>query len=245
MLPKIIAQKILPHHHSARLEAFYEAHRKDLGPNEVWQLGTGTRADFSKFSLGIVGSRKASPYGLRFTRELVGEIVQRGLDWNIVSGGAYGVDIEAHESALRGGLGTQAWLVGPLSSLSPRAHWESFRAIACAPRSSLFVPLGVDPEARGFDVSGRDWVLRNFWLASACDAVVAVEANVKSGTWHTVRFADRLGIPVFALPGAVFEPQSRGTNQMISTGYAHPITSVGLLVEQLVVERNSLPYNNR
>ncbi len=235
--------KISSSQHSPRLRSRYEKYLVSLDSDEL--LTRGDVPDSSRVCLGIVGSRKATPYGLRFVRELLSAIARRGLDWTIISGGALGIDIEAHEAALRLGMGTQAWLVGPLHSPSPQAHWDLFRVMTQRKGSGLIVPSCLDPESRGFPSTPKDWVVRNFWMACSCDALIAVESSEKSGTWHSVKYAGLIGIPTFALPGPIYSRQSEGTNQMISAGCAYPILSVELLVEQLVVELSRLPYNKK
>src|SRR4051812_46645889 len=118
------------HEHSPRLSQRYEQFSELMGLPEILVKGRDPQAAFQRPALGIVGSRKASFYGLNFTRRLVAEIARQKLPWTILSGGAYGIDIEAHIEALKQKLPTQAWLVGPLAKPSPRAHESVFAAMS-------------------------------------------------------------------------------------------------------------------
>jgi predicted Rossmann fold nucleotide-binding protein DprA/Smf involved in DNA uptake len=93
------------------------------------------------------------------------------------------------------------------------------------------------------DIAKYFWVLRNYWLVAASDAVVVVEASASSGTWWTVEAAQELGVPVFALPGPVDTPQSKGTNAMISDGYASSLNHFEVLTNCLLVDFVKDSYN--
>ncbi len=193
--------------------------------------------------IGIIGTRRPSPYGIHFVNCFVDHLAFYLRKFAlpspvIISGGALGIDGAAHAAALKGSLPTWAWLVGPLQSPSPRVHSGLFRQISQTPGCALLVPKSLEPSLRAEKGAPfkSDWIDRNAWLAASCEALIVVEAQEKSGTWATVRMANKIGIPVFALPGSVFSNHSRGTNSMISNGYAHPILSVEKLVEALVVE---------
>lgn len=191
-------------------------------------------------SIAIIGTRRPSAYGVRVVRELIAEL--QYYDFVILSGGALGIDTEAHAAALRHGMKTQAWLVGPKARPNPRSNWPLFSEMQKRAGSGLIVPVDLD---RGEDRPplARDWIFRNHWLVAAADAIVIVEANVKSGTWSSVRIASQMGIPTYLIPGTIFSEQSQGLNAMISRGCGVPVSSIGNLIKSLVVDLGGNPYN--
>ncbi|HVJ65315.1 MAG TPA: DNA-processing protein DprA [Bdellovibrionota bacterium] len=194
--------------------------------------------------VAIVGTRRPTSYGLRFVADFVRELRAADSEAMIVSGGALGVDAWAHESALREGLRTESWVVGPVRDPNPRSHRALFTAIASrADGSAVICPDSLEP-VTGETPFKSDWVERNAYLVARAQAVVVPEATERSGTWSSVRWANRLGIPVFALPGPVDCTSSSGTNLMISSGYAHPVGGATKLIEDLVVEGVVASYND-
>jgi predicted Rossmann fold nucleotide-binding protein DprA/Smf involved in DNA uptake len=208
---------------------------------------------FNKPSIGIIGSRMPTGYGVGFIREFISvwaATLPQVLTQEILifSGGAMGIDLEVHSECLRWGLPTWAWVVGPIENPNPRSQFRVFSSIESQPNSGLLTPNLLEPKPRGQALDRplkSYWLERNRWLVASCDALVVAEANEKSGTWSSVLMAAELGIPVFALGGPYNSRQSSGTNLMISNGYAHPVVSVGKLVQTLVVEILASPYNNR
>ena len=191
-------------------------------------------------SIAVVGTRRPTPYGLRFVRALVKELSGYRINW--VSGGAMGIDAEVHTAALANGAPTQAWLVGPVDYPSPQSNQALFEQIARSAGGGLIVPECLEPSPRN-PVHKSHWLQRNQWLVGACDALIVVEAALASGTWSTARMAHKADIPTYALPGPIDSPQSIGTNKMISIGWAHPVESVGLLAKRLVVDMRLSSYN--
>jgi DNA processing protein len=206
---------------------------------------------FEKPSIAIIGTRYPTSYGVGFVRDFLDawvQLIPQGIrdDILIFSGGAHGIDLEVHKACLQRRLPTWAWVVGPILYPNPRSQRAIFSSLERQPHSGLLTPFVLEPPPRGLAASRplrSYWLERNRWLVASVDAVVVVEANEKSGTWSSVRVAQEFGIPVFALGGPYNSRQSGGTNQMISSGYAHPILSVGKLVESLVVEMRASPYN--
>ena len=228
-------RKIPVAEHSPRLAA----RKKHLPPSYLrsdhfWSAGKLSEEDFARPSIAVIGTRRPSNYGLGLVRDLMVGLKSIGRPLNVLSGGALGVDAEAHACALEVGLPTQAWLVGPLQAPSPRTNYNLFRRMLATPGCGLLVPeeLEMAPGSRALERS--DWITRNRWLVAAADVVVVVEAAEKSGTWSTVEWANYVGLDIFAFPGALQNLQSTGTNRMISNSYAVAIPSIGFLVESLV-----------
>ena len=192
-----------------------------------------------RLRVGVIGTRKPSRYGLRFVAELITAL--KDLPLTFISGGALGIDGELHYRALLNGCPTEAWVVGPCAQPSPRSHSELFLEMGRRDHCAVVVPRELEPVNRQPHPS--DWLKRNQWLSMGLDVLIVVEAGIYSGTWATVKFSQNLGIPIFALPGTIFSPESKGTNLMISTGYAHPVEGVGFLYQELVALISSTLYN--
>jgi DNA processing protein len=196
-----------------------------------------------KFSVAIVGTRKPSEYGLKVTEELVRRLSV--YDVCVISGGAFGIDRIAHEAALERGLSTKAWLVGPIDDPSPRSHRQLFETIEKSPGSALLVPEHLNDPDSGLRsrLGPTAWLARNAWTSADADAVVIIEAHVKSGTWQTAKDADTLAKPCFIVPGSIFTASSYGTNKMISSGCGQAVCDLGELTETLVVLAGRGSYN--
>lgn len=218
--------------YSSRFHHRWEQNPARLKGREIRYVGS-CELSFRKPTIAIVGTRKPSAYGLKFVRDFVGAL--RGLDCLIVSGGALGIDGEAHASALRNGLATQAWLVGPLRAPSPRWHWPLFEKMVATPGCGLLVPSNLEPTLER-PIRTLDWVTRNQWLVASADALVVVEARKPSGTWHSVQAAGFYGVSTYLLPGRIDVPQSVGINEMITMGCGEPITEVRKLTHRLIVD---------
>ncbi|HFC98638.1 MAG TPA: DNA-protecting protein DprA [Thermosulfurimonas dismutans] len=180
------------------------------------------------WGLGVVGARKASPYGLKLAREWSREVAARGTA--IISGLALGVDAEAHKAALSAGGYTVAVLGSGLDVVYPSSHRRLAEDIVAAGGALVSeFPLGSRPERWHFP-------RRNRIIAGLSRAVLVVEAAEKSGALITARLAAEMGREVLAVPGSVFSPQSRGTNELLKQG-AWPATEISDVLEALGLEK--------
>lgn len=167
--------------------------------------------------IGIVGSRKASPYGRAVTTTFAHELARRGAV--IVSGLALGTDSIAHSGCLQAGGTTIAVLPSGLNDIYPRSHTVLARQIV--EKGGALVteyPSGSGPRREHF-------IARNRIIAALSEGLLIPEAAINSGSLHTARFALELGIPVMAVPGPITSPTSEGTNNLIKAG-AVPVTCV-------------------
>lgn len=175
-------------------------------------------------AVAVVGSRKASAYGLGMA-EAIGRIVA-GAGWPVVSGLAAGVDAAAHRGCLDAGgvavavlgSGIDRWYPSGNRGLGERILGSGGAVV------SEFGP-GIAPEPWRFPA-------RNRIISGLSGAVVVVEAAEKSGALVTARLALDQGRDVFAVPGDVDRPTSRGTNRLIRDG-AIPVVAVDEIVEDL------------
>lgn len=194
------------------------------------------------FRVGVIGTRRPSRYGLMCVQELIESCKNLPIVW--VSGGALGIDGECHFQCLKNHVPTEAWLVGPIAKPNPSSHKYLFNEMAEREGSGIVIPSELEPPI-GHRPFASQWLTRNQWLSLGLSALIVIEAGIYSGTWATVKFSQHLGFPVFAFPGEIFSDASRGTNLMISTGYAKPVESVEFLIEELVALIFGSPYNNK
>lgn len=159
--------------------------------------------------VAIVGTRKASTYGRAVARKLASQLAESGV--TIVSGGAHGIDAEAHEGALSVGGKTIAVLGSGLDKLYPAANRSLFSRIAESGAVVSQFALGAKPHYWRFPI-------RNFVIAGMCHAVIVVEAPEGSGSLQTAHIAVDEGRHVFATPAAFDNESHRGSFRLINDG---------------------------
>jgi len=157
--------------------------------------------------VAVVGARNASGAGLAFTERLVRGLGAAG--FVVVSGLARGIDGCAHKAALASG--TIGVLAGGLDKFYPPENVALIEAVAA--RGALFseMPLGREPR-------GRDFPRRNRLVSGLALGVVVVEAERRSGTLITARFAREQGRELFAVPGSPLDPRAEGANDLLAEG---------------------------
>jgi DNA processing protein len=179
------------------------------------------------FAVAIVGTRRVTAYGRQITEQLASFLAANGM--TVISGLARGVDAIAHQAALKAGGRTIAVLGSGVDKIYPPEH----RALAeqMMERGAIlsdYAP-GTQPEASNFPP-------RNRIISGLSLAVVVVEAGETSGALITAEFAAEQGREVFAVPGSILAPQSKGTNKLIQNG-ALPLLSVNDLMQALDITR--------
>lgn len=162
-------------------------------------------------TVAIVGSRRATPYGLSLAESLARDLARQGI--RVVSGLARGVDAAAHRGSLRGGGPTMAILGCGLGVQYPREHRRLRQEIeACGAVVSEY-PARTGPDPWRFPA-------RNRILAALSDVVVVVQAACRSGALITADLASEIGRDVLAVPGPVGWAQSEGCLQLLADGAA-------------------------
>lgn len=159
--------------------------------------------------IAIVGSRKASHYGLAQSRRFGREMALEGVV--VVSGMARGIDTEAHRGALEAGGKTAAVLGSGLDVVYPPENKELLQQIIKHGVVISEFPPHTSPEPGNFPV-------RNRLISGLSRGVLVVEAQKRSGALITVDFALEQGRDVFAIPGPINSKNSEGTNNLIKQG---------------------------
>jgi DNA processing protein len=160
-------------------------------------------------AVAIVGSRNPTPQGLENARAFAAHLSHAGVP--VVSGLALGIDGAAHEGALEGPAGTIAVVGTGIDSVYPRRHLDLAQRIASHGLIISEYPLGTPPLAAHFPQ-------RNRIIAGLTRGTLVVEAAIQSGSLITARMALEAGRDVFAIPGSIHSPQSRGCHLLIKQG---------------------------
>jgi len=179
----------------------------DQSPPVIYLRGSLTPAD--EFAVAMVGTRRVTAYGQQVTRDISTYLAGHGL--TIVSGMARGVDALAHQHALQAGGRTIAVLGCGVDVVYPPEHRQLAEAIIENGALVSDYPPGTQPE-------GINFPPRNRIISGLSLATIVVEAGERSGALITADFALEQGRDVFAVPGNVFSPASRGTNRLIQKG---------------------------
>lgn len=183
----------------------------------------GDRALLRKTAVAMVGSRRASAYGLNAARHLSGQLAIAGVA--VVSGLARGIDAAAHEATLDAGGDTIAVLGTGIDVVYPRSHKKLFRAIEERGLVVTEFAPGTPPVPANFPI-------RNRIISGLALATVIVEATGRSGSLITARTAAEQGRNVCAVPGTIFAPGAEGTNRLIQYG-AKLVHDVNDILEEL------------
>jgi DNA processing protein len=205
-------------------EPGYPALLKEIDdpPPVLYVRGQLTEKD--AWSVAVVGTRRATPYGRQVADEMSHQLAANGI--TVVSGLARGIDAVAHKSALEAGGRTIAVLACGLDVVYPPEHKKLAAQI---PEHGALVsdyPIGTEPR-------GDYFPRRNRIMSGMALGTLVVEGDIKSGALITARLAIDHNREVFAVPGSIFSPQSRGTNTIISRGEAKLVQKVEDVLEEL------------
>src|SRR2546428_12334716 len=169
----------------------------------------GTLRHEDSLAVAVVGSRKPSPYGQLAAQRLSAALAQYG--FTVVSGLARGVDSLAHQGALQAGGRTIAVLGSGINVVYPPEHRRFYAAISAQGAVVSEFPFDTKPDRWNFP-------RRNRIISGLTLGTLVVEASDQSGSLHTARHALEQGREVFAVPGRIDAPSSRGTNNLIKRG---------------------------
>ena len=189
-------------------------------------IGKGDRSVMSEArrSLSIVGSRNPTSYGSRIASEFASHLCDR--DFLVVSGGAIGIDSDAHRGALAADGRTIAVLGGGVHEIYPASNSNLYGAIA---ESGLLISE-VLPFVKAMP---HRFLIRNRLIAGLSLGTIVVEAALRSGSIRTARDAGELFRPVMAVPGAITSPTSAGCHALITERKAELVSSVEEIVRMV------------
>ena len=209
-------------------EFIYPSHPQ--WPKQVDQLANppigliikGDLSHLSQKSIAIVGTREPSTYGQEMASEFATAFVNHG--WNVVSGGALGIDTCAHVAALKSSGKTIAVIASGVLVDYPSANSRLFKAIS----KNGAVVSEVMPYVQA---AQNRFLTRNRLIAALSCATLVVEAAYRSGSLRTARDAADLMRPVMAIPGQLNSPTSQGCHRLIAERAAEIVTCVEDAVE--------------
>ena len=185
----------------------------------------GANAALDDRAVAIVGTRRASGYGLATATELAAELARAGVA--VVSGLALGIDGAAHRGALQAGGRTIAVVPSPLDRIYPPRHRALARDMVRRGGALVTeVPIGAS-------IGRPDFARRNRVIAGLAEATVVVEAPDRSGALLTAAAAIGVGRELYAVPGPIDALTSRGSNRLIADHLAAMVTSAGALLHQV------------
>ena len=164
--------------------------------------------------LSVVGTRDPSDTGLQLCRRFIKELAEGHRDAVVVSGLAYGIDICAHQSAMKSSLKTLAVLGHGFRHMYPALHRPAARRIE--KEGALLTEFNsiTRPERNNF-------IRRNRIIAGISDATLVVQSGIKGGALTTARMAGGYNREVFAVPGRIGDRHFAGCNNLIKTHRAH------------------------
>jgi DNA processing protein len=190
-------------------DAAYPARLKEIYDPPPVLYVRGSLLPEDEWCLAVVGTRRASVYGRQVTEEIVADLARTRI--TTASGLARGIDSIAHRAAMDAGGRTMAVFASGLDIVYPGENASLAREITEQGALLSEYPLGTRPRADNFP-------RRNRIMSGISLGVLVVEAGESSGALITARFALEQNREVFAIPGSILSPASRGTNHLIQEG---------------------------
>ena len=206
---------------------------RTLDPRPPTLFVIGPESIFLERAVAIVGTRRASGYGLSVATEVADELGRAGVV--VVSGLALGIDGAAHRASVAASAPGIAVLPSPLNRIYPPRHRSLARDLLRAGGAL------VSEVAIGAPVGRPDFARRNRIIAGLSEAVVVVEAPDRSGALLTAAAAITIGRELYAVPGPIDAMASRGCNRLIADQQATLVTSSASLLRQIGLARGERP----
>lgn len=192
------------------------------GPHALWLRGQADLTRATGRSVSLVGSRASTGYGERVARDLAFGVA--GRRFTVISGGAHGIDAEAHRATLAASGSTLVLLASGVDRLYPSGNRRLMEAAMDSGSVVAEVPPGATPFRQRF-------LARNRLIAVLGAATVVVEAAMRSGALSTANHATRLLRPVGAVPGPVTSMASAGCHELLRSGAAVCVTDAAEAIE--------------
>jgi DNA processing protein len=188
----------------------------------------GNPKHLNNLGIGVVGTRKISQYGKLVTEEIIAGLVHGQL--NIVSGLAFGIDAAALTACIENQGTPIAILASDLAdaSISPRSNFNLAQEVI---QSGCLI----SEYALGSSVQKQNFSIRNRLISGLSIGTLVIEADEQSGSLITANYALEQNREVFAIPGSIFSPTSRGTNKLIKQG-AKLVNHVSDILEELNID---------
>lgn len=187
----------------------YPEHLKQIYDPPIVLYVKGTLLAKDKNAVAIVGSRMTTHYGVEVARKFSYQLGYIGV--TVVSGGARGIDTAAHQGALQSKGRTIAVLGTGINIVFPSENRELFERIATQGAVITQFPFNRKADKQSFPI-------RNRIVAGMTLGTVVVEANLTSGALITAKMAAENGRQVFAVPGRIDSPRSKGCHDLIKNG---------------------------
>ena len=202
----------------SRIDSDWPNSLRDL--NSIEPFGLFFKGNFNCLSfnsVAIVGTRKSTSEGNMISTEIAFDLVKKGL--NIVSGGAIGIDLAAHQGALIANGTTIAVQAAGLNKLYPTKNIDTFNKII---ENGLLISE-YPPNRNANKIS---FLHRNRIIAALSLGTLVIEAGEISGALSTARYATNLNRILMAIPGSILSKSSFGTNELIRNREAELVTDV-------------------
>ncbi|MBL4819115.1 MAG: DNA-processing protein DprA [Deltaproteobacteria bacterium] len=222
------------------LDFFLNSGGKILGQNGVFELGRLIRAPSvpklaylrgnpellrTKPSVGIIGTRKPSPTGTKRAFDYAARLSKAGC--LVVSGGAIGIDYAAHRGALSVGAETLVVLGDPVFTNKDE---RPRRIRDLDPNNLVSTVTAFGPKTK---VGRTLFVARNQYIAALSDAILIIEGTLNSGTLHTARYAQKIGTPVWVIPGDPDNHLAEAANALLEQQEARALINFQTLLKSL------------
>jgi DNA processing protein len=196
-------------HVVTRYDAEYPAMLREIYDPPVVLYVKGSLKNEDRNGIALVGSRQTTTYGTDVARKLGYQLAYTGV--TVVSGGARGIDTAAHQGALTAKGRTIAVLGTGINIVFPSENAELFSRIASNGAVITQFPFNRPADKQSFPI-------RNRIVAGMTLGTVVIEANMTSGALITSNFATEYGRQVFAVPGRIDSPRSKGCHDLIKKG---------------------------
>ncbi len=195
----------------------------------------GNIETFNKQNVAMVGTRHATAAGMNFMSEIAQKFAEH--NYAITSGMAMGTDTAAHIGALKsdGNAQTIAVVAGGVDYIWPLENESLYYEILDRGVIVSEMPVGAKPLAKNF-------IQRNHWVAGLSDFLIIGEADEKSGSMTTARFAIEYGKQVFAIPGHPSDLRSIGPNSLIKKSQATLFMSIKDFFQDKTKQKNEKKY---
>ena len=207
-------------------DAGYPARLKGCADAPLVLFYKGNANLSSRRIISVVGTRHCTEYGRDLCASFTRDLAALAPGTVVVSGLAYGIDINAHRGALAAGLPTVGVLAHGLDTIYPAMHRDTARKMLENGGLVTEFPCGTVPEKTNF-------VRRNRIIAGLSDATIVVESAARGGSLITASVAESYDREVCAFPGRVGDASSEGCNMLIMDNKARMITSAESLVKAL------------